>query len=415
MTDDMHDGLGLADDANLTTGPMISDDDVFQQSEYFTVKKQSHDTIQPNMKPIFQLDLKTVPNLLPLSNPFGGLCKPAISRTGQLFMTGTEYQQQENNFNNRLILGQCLPPTITGKIDDASVILHNYSIHEHVRDLDWLHGDEKRVVAALNNNLGIVVLSEDLVRIEDIVMFPTFHSDTIRNIAVNPMNPSLVISGGFDGKVFVTDISRLVHDIQKMEKKSENSVYMCHDVVGSVRWHPSDRNVASCTTDQGVLHVFDIRTDQTKPAFVYSANGKLELYSHAYMDDFTVCLGYGDGLIEIHDIRNGKGLIGYRDPYLSAIGEICFEWSSSGGGHNSPTQKCANFGAGAVSVWNFNVDASICHYGRHGPLNTIHSTGVHGYVTAGAFIPHHDGYMAVTDSEGIYAVYDVSADMKALQ
>ena len=30
-----------------------------------------------------------------------------------------------------------------------------------------------------------------------------------------------------------------------------------------------DYNVASCTTDLGVLHVFDIRTDQSKPAFVY--------------------------------------------------------------------------------------------------------------------------------------------------
>ena len=73
-----------------------------------------------------------------------------------------------------------------------------------------------------------------------------------------------MISGGFDGNVFVTDISRLVgmfrkklfrynffftDDIQKSEKKSENSVYLCKDVVGSVSWHPNDHNVASCTTD----------------------------------------------------------------------------------------------------------------------------------------------------------------------
>jgi hypothetical protein len=48
-------------------------------------------------------------------------------------------------------------------------------------------------------------------------------------------------------------------------------------------------------------------------------------------------------------------------------------------------------------------------------MNTMVCNGVHGYVTAGAFIPHHDGYMAVTDSEGFYAVYDVSTDMKTLQ
>lgn len=47
-----------------------------------------------------------------------------------------------------------------------------------------------------------------------------------------------MISGGFDGNVFVTNIARLVDDIQKNEKKSENSVYLCRDVVGSVAWHP---------------------------------------------------------------------------------------------------------------------------------------------------------------------------------
>ena len=44
---------------------------------------------------------------------------------------------------------------------------------------------------------------------------------------------------GFDGKVFVTDIVRLVEDIQKNEKKSENSLYPCRDVIGSVSWHPT--------------------------------------------------------------------------------------------------------------------------------------------------------------------------------
>lgn len=94
------------------------------------------------------------------------------------------------------------------------------------------------------------------------VLFPDFHTDTIRELSVNPKISHLVISGGFDGNVFVTDISRLVDDIQRNEKKSENSVYLCKDVVGSVNWHPNDCNVASCTTDLGVLHVFDIRTDQ---------------------------------------------------------------------------------------------------------------------------------------------------------
>ncbi|KAL0482025.1 hypothetical protein AKO1_013281 [Acrasis kona] len=277
----LHHDLEILEDPMLSSGQVITDDDIEQQSIYFTVKKQLHDTVIQNMQPIYQIDLKTISNTLPLNNPFDGLSKPAISRNGSLFLCGTVYQSQETHFNNRLILGHTLPQE-----DKKSPILNSYPIHEHVRDVDWLVGDDRRIVVALNNRIGIILLDEEASSISDIVMLPTFHTDTIRNVAVNPCNPRLVISGGFDGMVYVTDISRLVHDIQKMEKKSENSVYHCNDVVGSVRWHPSDRNVASCTTDQGVLHVFDIRTDQTKPAFVYSASGKLELYSHAYMDDF---------------------------------------------------------------------------------------------------------------------------------
>jgi hypothetical protein len=34
MSDDMHEGLGLVDDTHLTTGAVINDDDIEQQSVY---------------------------------------------------------------------------------------------------------------------------------------------------------------------------------------------------------------------------------------------------------------------------------------------------------------------------------------------------------------------------------------------
>ena len=122
---------------------------------------------------------------------------------------------------------------------------------------------------------------------------PEFHSDTIREIAINPKNNSLILSGGFDGNVFVTNISKLFEDIHNNEKKSENSVYLCKEAVGSVSWHLNgfflhslsplpnpilfkptkpfaiDYNVATCATDFGFLHIFDIRTENSKPSFVY--------------------------------------------------------------------------------------------------------------------------------------------------
>lgn len=113
--------------------------------------------------------------------------------------------------------------------------------------MEWL--DDKRVIVALNQKLGIIILGENnnvneigifyhLPLTFSIVLFPDFHTDSIRQLAVNPKNNAIVISGGFDGNVFVTNIARLVEDIQKNEKKSENSVYLCRDVVGSVAWHP---------------------------------------------------------------------------------------------------------------------------------------------------------------------------------
>jgi len=74
-------------------------------------------------------------------------------------------------------------------------------------------------VFAANQRLGLVRMSLSDVGIEDVVMFPEFHKDAIREICVSEGNKNLVISGGFDGNVFVTDISRLCSDIQKNEKK----------------------------------------------------------------------------------------------------------------------------------------------------------------------------------------------------
>ncbi|EFC45100.1 G-protein beta WD-40 repeat domain-containing protein [Naegleria gruberi] len=198
-------------------------------------------------------------------------------------------------------------------------------IEEHLRYLEWLPKDPRRIIIAANGELGIVILNEELNDINVIDIFPKFHHDTIRQFAINPVNQSLVISGGFDEKVFVTDISKLVDDIQTNQVKSENSVYLCQDVVSCVRFHPSDSNVASATTDQGVLHVFDVRTGNTsKPAFVYDTS-KYDLFTHVYLDDFTVCLGYGDGSIQVHDIRTGKTLISFIDKAVNMIGDFIYE------------------------------------------------------------------------------------------
>ena len=137
------------------------------------------------------------------------------------------------------------------------------------------------------------------------MVFPGFHRDTIREIAVSPYHNNLVVSGGFDCNVFVTDIARLYQDIQKSERKSENSLYPCRDVVGSVSWHPQQASVASCTTDVGVFHMFDVRTELRQPALVHDTM-HAELYCHVYSGEHELLLGFGDGTLQVFDWRMKK-------------------------------------------------------------------------------------------------------------
>jgi WD40 repeat protein len=142
-------------------------------------------------------------------------------------------------------------------------------------------------------------------------MFPDFHRDLIRELAVNQVQRNLILSGGFDGNVFVTDIEKLLTDMRRNERRSENSLYACRcasspmlpgvpsadrrcrDVVGSVRWVPESPVLASCTADIGMFHLFDIRAGPapqpvspnnysgTQP--VVFNTGKAELFSHTYL------------------------------------------------------------------------------------------------------------------------------------
>ena len=55
---------------------------------------------------------------------------------------------------------------------------------------------------------------------------------------MSPHNKNIVLTGGFDGQVFITDVGRIIADIGRHESRSENSVYSTKDVVSSVRFSP---------------------------------------------------------------------------------------------------------------------------------------------------------------------------------
>eukprot|EP00761_Pharyngomonas_kirbyi_P003611 gb/GECH01003615.1/.p1 GENE.gb/GECH01003615.1/~~gb/GECH01003615.1/.p1 ORF type:complete len:387 (+),score=55.16 gb/GECH01003615.1/:1-1161(+) len=325
-----------------------------------------------------------------------GISKMAFSPTQNgLFVCGTENIHSHHDTANCIAIGNINTPN-----DDP---LSLFPVNEDMRDLGWL--TPNRLVVALDSKLGILELNDANEIASKPVLFPDFHKDTIRQISVNEGNSHLVLSGGFDGNVFVTNITRLVDDMEKNEQNSENSVYMCGDVVGSVSWHPRDFNVASCTTDPGWLHVFDIRTDQSKPAFVYDTD-KLELFAHTYIDDFMVALGYGDGQVQIHDIRNGREVCSFTDPHLRAVGDLLYRPGPSG-------VLCA-MGHAGLTLYHRPALSQLDLYG-HAPSLSLeaHRSGnythqQHGYKTTGAFIPH-TSLLAVTDSDGVLSLFDVTS------
>ena len=65
-----------------------------------------------------------------------------------------------------------------------------------------------------------------------------FFTSAIRELATNSNNQ--LLSGGFDRKVFITDIENLKSDILK-GRKSHNGVYNVGEVISSVNWKPDGR------------------------------------------------------------------------------------------------------------------------------------------------------------------------------
>jgi len=158
-----------------------------------------------------------------------------------------------------------------------------------------------------------------------------------------------------------------------------------------VNWHPHDTFLASCTTDTGTLHIFDIRTDKRRPAIVYDTL-KRELFTHSYKDDTTILLGYGDGQIMVFDTRNKRSVMAFQDPHQKQIGEIRFDYR---------LRAFAVFGSPEFTVWNYD-DSSVQLAGHH-QLSDDHNSNAF-YKTSGEF-RRGSGMFAVTDSAGHFSLY----------
>jgi len=389
-------GLGMGPDHNSLLRPILSS----QNDAYFMRNRQESRSYP---KEAIRDDdgnggnsEKTLPilNLNLFQAAFGNLnITPSLSKPSVItaadgktyFVCGTEEQDQYKMNDNKLIFGQLTQNCTKIKID------FTHDISDPVRDLQWVDG--YHVVFAIGSKLGIVRLDQDHTQAE-MILFPAFHTDVIREIAISSPQSNLVLSGGFDGKVFVTDISKLYSDIKDQKPKSENSLYPCTQVVGSVRWHPDDGYLASCTTDMGILHIFDVRTDRKRAATVHDT-GKKELFTHDYRDQNNIFLGYGDGEIQVFDSRTVKSYSLFRDPFVATVGEIRFHRNS---------QQFSVFGAPEFALWKYSENQITLLHHQH--LTPRQPDGF--YKTTGDFFSVPNGLsMAVTDSYGNFSVFGV--------
>jgi len=156
--------------------------------------------------------------------------------------------------------------------------------------------------------------------------------------------------------------------------------------------------LASCTTDTGTLHIFDIRTDKRRPAIVYDTL-KRELFTHSYKDDTSILLGYGDGQIMVFDTRNKRSILAFQDPIQKQIGEIRFDYR---------IRAFAVFGSPEFTIWNYD-ESSIQIVGHQMLVDENSSPSF--YKTSGEF-RRGTGMFAVTDSVGNFATYALPSELR---
>eukprot|EP00698_Gefionella_okellyi_P012441 TRINITY_DN3347_c0_g1_i2.p1 TRINITY_DN3347_c0_g1~~TRINITY_DN3347_c0_g1_i2.p1 ORF type:complete len:496 (+),score=75.68 TRINITY_DN3347_c0_g1_i2:355-1842(+) len=277
------------------------------------------------------------------------IARPCFSPSGNMVICGTEDTRAEVLQRNQIFIGMMDEYGRLLRGSSGAVVEKHVSVTNFATDFAWLN--EQDVVFGLDQQIGLmrVEITDNRPEITESVVFPAFHRDTIREIAVSPHSPELVLSGGMDSSVFVTNITKLCDDMQMAHAKSENAIYPCRDPVGSVAWSPTDASIASCTTDPGVLHIFDIRTEQRTPAQIYDTK-KPELFSHTYCGVADIVLGFGDGSMYIYDFRM-KQIREFQDSEMHAIGEL----------RSAPMQhsRVAAFGRYAVTVWDLSPPKGV--------------------------------------------------------
>jgi hypothetical protein len=273
-------------DPNWTPGPIkpsktpepSSSSNSHHNNNYMMMQVDDHEppvfsdersTDATKLKTLFRVDLGgyAIPSGLSKSLSRPVFAPRADARKYMLGAVASEETDENLRDKNQLVFFQFdrrkireAPSVVDSETYNVPVIW-KYSLSEGVRDILWT--DDHHLFLALGNRITMVQLGSDL-NVCEACDFPAYHSDDIREMAMRDMH--LLLSGGFDGNVFVTDVVKLTDSIRRNDTAGRNRIYRCGSVVGSVAWHPSEQALASCTTDNGSVRIFDIRTEKHSAA-----------------------------------------------------------------------------------------------------------------------------------------------------
>lgn len=85
-------------------------------------------------------------------------------------------------------------------------------------------------------------------------------NNIIRQIAVDNFGVRIA-SGGYEGNLIVSQISDSFSGIFPIAN------YKSNDCIGSIKWHPTDHQLLSFTTDNGFWNLYDLRSKLKQASF----------------------------------------------------------------------------------------------------------------------------------------------------
>jgi len=237
-------------------------------------------------------------------------------------------------------------------------------------------------------------------------------ASVLRSMEFNPLT-SQVMSGGYDRMIHIWSPERLFNSSEidtNIASNDDTKAIQVSGVVGSVHWHPGKADVISWTLDHGVLELQDLRCNARARSYDSTLeqprnNGKKshELFTHQFIGECVVLLGFSNGVVKVLDLRKPQILGGWADPNVGVIGDI----------EISPNKtKCATFGIGGYSAHNviegqnksgyFVEDfLSVSLSGRLMGANRV-PLPAYACKTAGTFID--ESFLMITDSGGSITV-----------